>query len=134
MLCTRNTPQRRKAASKTSSLPVSAPVCDVAALEDGLLRVSAMVEDNNQIAELDCVSGIDDLWYDTVRKRIYATGTDGLAVYDQKDADHYTPMVKVASAAGAATSIWVPTLGRLFVSAPQVGNGEAAILVFEAPR
>ena len=31
-----------------------APVGDVAALEDGLLRVSAMVEDNNQIAELDC--------------------------------------------------------------------------------
>jgi acetyl coenzyme A synthetase (ADP forming)-like protein len=31
-----------------------APLCDVAALEDGLLRVSAMVEDNNRIAELDC--------------------------------------------------------------------------------
>lgn len=29
-------------------------VCDVAALEDGLLRVSAMVEDIPQIAELDC--------------------------------------------------------------------------------
>ena len=29
-------------------------VADVAALEDGLLRVSAMVEDNLQIAELDC--------------------------------------------------------------------------------
>ena len=28
--------------------------CDVAALEDGLLRVSAMVEDVPQIAELDC--------------------------------------------------------------------------------
>lgn len=28
--------------------------CDVAALEDGLLRVSAMVEDLPQIAELDC--------------------------------------------------------------------------------
>jgi len=87
-----------------------------------------------EIAELDCVSGIDDLWYDTARRRIYATGTDGLAIYDQKDADHYTPMVKVTSAPGAATSIWVPTLGRLFVSAPKVGNGEAAILVFEAPR
>ena len=87
-----------------------------------------------QIAELDCVSGIDDLWYDAARKRIYATGTDGIAVYDQKDADHYTPMMKVASASGAATSIWVPTLNRLFVSAPKVGDGEAAILVFEAPR
>lgn len=31
-----------------------APVCDVAALEDGLLRVSALVEDIPQIAELDC--------------------------------------------------------------------------------
>jgi acetyl coenzyme A synthetase (ADP forming)-like protein len=31
-----------------------APPCDVAALEDGLLRVSAMVEDIPQIVELDC--------------------------------------------------------------------------------
>ena len=31
-----------------------APVCDVRALQDGLLRVSAMVEDIPQIAELDC--------------------------------------------------------------------------------
>lgn len=31
-----------------------APACDVAALEDGLLRTSAMVEDIPQIAELDC--------------------------------------------------------------------------------
>jgi acetyl coenzyme A synthetase (ADP forming)-like protein len=30
------------------------PVCDVAALEDGLLRTSKMVEDIPQIAELDC--------------------------------------------------------------------------------
>jgi acyl-CoA synthetase (NDP forming) len=31
-----------------------APVCDVAALENALLRVSAMVEDIPQISELDC--------------------------------------------------------------------------------
>ncbi|MDQ5844368.1 MAG: acetate--CoA ligase family protein, partial [Acidobacteriota bacterium] len=31
-----------------------APVCDVTALEDALLRVSAMVEDIPQISELDC--------------------------------------------------------------------------------
>jgi acyl-CoA synthetase (NDP forming) len=30
------------------------PVCDVSALEEGLLRTSAMVEDIPQIAELDC--------------------------------------------------------------------------------
>jgi WD40 repeat protein len=89
-------------------------------------------ESGRQIAELDCVSGIDDLWYDAAHQRIYATGTDGIAVYGQTDADRYTPMVKVASAPGAATSIWVPTLNRLFVSAPKVGNADAAILSFEA--
>jgi acyl-CoA synthetase (NDP forming) len=31
-----------------------APVTDVAALQEGLLRISAMVEDLPQIAELDC--------------------------------------------------------------------------------
>ena len=30
------------------------PVCDVAALEDGLLRLSAMVDDIPQIVEIDC--------------------------------------------------------------------------------
>ena len=89
-------------------------------------------ETGKQIAALDCVSGIDDLWYDAARKRIYATGIDGIAVYDQKDPDHYAPMVKVTSAPGAATSLWAPSLNRLFVSAPNSGNGTAAILVFEA--
>jgi DNA-binding beta-propeller fold protein YncE len=84
-----------------------------------------------QIAELDCVSGIDDLWYDASRKRIYATGTDGIAVYDQTDADHYAPMVKVASAPNAATSIWVPAINRLYVSAPQGGTRDSEILVYE---
>ena len=32
----------------------NSPKCDVAALEEGLLRVSALVEDIPQIAELDC--------------------------------------------------------------------------------
>ena len=89
-------------------------------------------ETGRQIAALDCVSGIDDLWYDAARKRVYATGIDGIAVYDQKDADHYTPMVKVASSPGAATSLWAPSLNRLFVSAPNSGNETAALLVFEA--
>jgi DNA-binding beta-propeller fold protein YncE len=89
-------------------------------------------ETGKQVAALDCVEGIDDLWYDAARKRIYATGIDGIAVYDQMDADHYTPMAKLTSAPGAATSIWVPSLSLLFVSAPKAGNTDSAILVFEA--
>jgi len=89
-------------------------------------------ETGKQIAALDCVSGIDDLWYDAARSRIYATGIDGIAVYNQTDPDHYTQMTRIASSPGAATSIWVPSLSRLFVSAPKAGNTDSAILVFEA--
>ncbi len=38
MLCTRRTPQRRSAASNTSSLPVNAPVCELAAFDAAAVR------------------------------------------------------------------------------------------------
>ena len=42
MLLTRSTPLRRKAASSTSSLPVSAPVCEAAALAAAAVRPALM--------------------------------------------------------------------------------------------
>ena len=63
-----------------------------------------------------------DLWYHAVRRRIYATGIDGIAVYDQRDPDHYTPITAVANSPGAATSLALGAmLNRLFVSAPTTG-------------
>jgi hypothetical protein len=104
-------------------------------------------ESGKLIAEFDSVSGIDDLWYDAARQRIYATGSDGSAVYSQKDAAHYTPMLRVPSEPNAATSIWAPEFGRLYVSAPHGGTGsrdaspqrvtggrDAEILVYEPQR
>jgi DNA-binding beta-propeller fold protein YncE len=49
-------------------------------------------DSGKQITELDGVEGIDDLWYDAERNRIYASGGRGAAagfvyVYQQKDAD-----------------------------------------------
>ena len=38
MLSTRKTPERRKAAVKTSSLPASAPVCEAAACAASAVR------------------------------------------------------------------------------------------------
>jgi DNA-binding beta-propeller fold protein YncE len=82
----------------------------------------------------DSVSHIDDLWYDAAHKRIYATGDDFMAVYDQKDADHYSLMMKIPTAPHAPTSLWVPEFNRLYVSAPQNGDREAEILVYEPQR
>jgi hypothetical protein len=49
MLFTRNTPQRRKAAFSTSSLPVSDPVCEDGCLGGGL-RASGF-DDDDRLAQ-----------------------------------------------------------------------------------
>jgi DNA-binding beta-propeller fold protein YncE len=93
-------------------------------------------ESGKQIAQLAGVVGIDDLWYDAERQRIYASGGRGAAagfvyVYQQKDADHYELTAKVPTRANAQTSIWVPQLNRYYVSASANDREDAAILVFE---
>jgi DNA-binding beta-propeller fold protein YncE len=93
-------------------------------------------ESGKQIAQLDGVDGIDDLWYDAERNRIYASGGRGSAagfvyVYQQKDADRYELAAKTPTRANAQTSIWVPELNRYYVSASANDKEDAAILVFE---
>jgi DNA-binding beta-propeller fold protein YncE len=93
-------------------------------------------ESGNQITQLDGVSGIDDLWYDAARKRIYASGgreseAGFVYVYQQRDADHYELIAKIPTRANAQTSIWVPQLNRYYVSASGNDKEDAAILVFE---
>ena len=88
-------------------------------------------ESGKQITQLDSVPSIDGVWYDAMRKRIYVTGNGFIAVYDQKGADDYTPMVKVATEADSQPSIWVPQFNRLYFSVPQAGNRDAEILVYE---
>lgn len=93
-------------------------------------------ESGRQITQLEGVNGIDDLWYDAQRNRIYASGgrgsTNGFVyVYQQQDPDHYDLTAKVPTRANAQTSIWVPQLNRYYVSASANDKEDAAILVFE---
>ena len=88
-------------------------------------------DSGKQITQLESVPSIDGVWYDAVRKRIYVTGNGAIAVYDQKGADDYAPMVKVSSGTDSQPSLWVPQFNRLYISVPQDGNRDAEILVYE---
>jgi len=97
-------------------------------------------ESGKQITQLEGVAGIDDLWFDAARKRIYASGgreSDAgtipgfVYVYQQSDADHYELIAKVPTRPNSQTSIWVPQLNRYYVSASANDKEDAAILVFE---
>jgi len=88
-------------------------------------------ESGKQVTQLESIPSIDGLWYDATRKRIYVTGDGFIAVYQQKSADEYMPMAKVATEADTQPSIWVPQFNRLYISVPKGGSHEAEVLVYE---
>ena len=109
-------------------------------LFDGVRNPATLIvldtESGKEISRLEGVAGIDDLWYDARRSRVYASGGRGfdvgsVYVYQQKDADHYELIAKVPTAPGAGTSFWSPEMNLYFVAAPASDKDEAAILVFE---
>jgi DNA-binding beta-propeller fold protein YncE len=86
------------------------------------------------IQKLPAVGDCDDVFYDTTRKRIYATGGDGeISVFEQKDPDHYTELARIATVKGARTSFFSSELNRLFLAVRREGSQSAAVQVF-APQ
>jgi DNA-binding beta-propeller fold protein YncE len=89
-----------------------------------------------QIAAIDCVGDADDVWIDRDTRRIYVSGGEGyVSVIEQTDADHYNALDKVATAAGARTSIFVPSWHKLYVAAPRRQRQASELRVFDiAPK
>jgi len=89
-----------------------------------------------EVANLPTVEGMDGVYFDTARKRIYVSGGRDYDVgyvftYQQKDADHYETIGKIPTKPRAGTSFWSPELNRYYVAAPAHDNDGAGILVFE---
>jgi DNA-binding beta-propeller fold protein YncE len=91
-----------------------------------------------EVAHLPMPEGMDGVYFDAARKRVYVSGGRDLPVgfafvYQQKDADHYETIGKIPTRGGAGTSFWSPELNRYYVAAPANDKDEAAILVY-APQ
>jgi DNA-binding beta-propeller fold protein YncE len=83
------------------------------------------------IAKIPTVGDSDDVFYDPARKRIYASGGEGaVAVLQQQDPDHYQEIARLPTVKGARTSLFVPELGRLFLSVRKHSSEDAAIRVY----
>jgi DNA-binding beta-propeller fold protein YncE len=92
-------------------------------------------QSGKEIAHLPTAEGMDGVYFDRQRKRIYVSGgrelSDGFAyVYQQQDANHYEVLAKISTRSGAGTSFWSPELDRYFVAAPANDKQDAAILVY----
>ncbi len=91
-----------------------------------------------EVAHLPTAEGMDGVYFDAGRKRVYVSGGRELPVgfayvYQQKDADHYETIGRIPTRGGAGTSFWSPELNRYYVGASATAKEEAAILVY-APQ
>ncbi len=72
------------------------------------------------VASVPIPGGVDDLWYDGGRKKIYASCGDGaIAVVGQVDADHYEPLATIPTIKGVRTSFFDTEAGRLYLGVPR---------------
>lgn len=85
-------------------------------------------------------SSSDDIYYDSSNGRLYvissiqpvAQNPGIIDVIQQKDADHYEKIATYATGPGARDGLFVPELGKLFVSSPRQATGQGGeYLVYE---
>ena len=93
-------------------------------------------QSGKEVAHLPTVEGMDGVYFDAARRRVYISGGRGFDVgnifaYQQLDADHYETIGKIRTRPGAGTSFWSSELNRYYVAAPAHDQEGAAILVFE---
>jgi len=86
------------------------------------------------VAELPCILGVDDLWFDPSRQRIYATGAGAIDVFQRINGDRYANMARIAIGAGAgSTSLRLKTRTQdsLYVSSPNtLPQGGSQVLLY----
>jgi YVTN family beta-propeller protein len=83
------------------------------------------------VQNLPAVGDCDDVFYDKIRRRIYASGGDGaISIFEQRDADHYMESARISTVKGARTSLFSPELDRLFLAVRRHASQSAAIQVF----
>jgi DNA-binding beta-propeller fold protein YncE len=90
------------------------------------LNPSLVVMDSDSgkvVARAPIPDDVDDLSFDSTRKRIFAScGAGAIAVLRQIDADHYESLGTIATAKRARTSIFNADTGHLYLAVPRIAE------------
>lgn len=88
-------------------------------------------ESGKMVGELDVAGDVDDIFYDAMAERLYASCGEGfLSVFQQTDTDHYKVMAKISTAKGARTSLFVSQQRCLYLAVPHQGEQPAEVRVY----
>ena len=104
-----------------------------AALQPGRLTVVDS-DSGGVVANLPCVLGVDDLWFNSSRNRIYAPGAGFIDVFQAEERGRYTAIAHIPVGAGAGSTsfhIKTRTQDSLYMSWPNMlPQGGSEVLLF----
>jgi DNA-binding beta-propeller fold protein YncE len=102
---------------------------------EGDVRGSIVIIDTQtgkELQKLPIGSWVDSMYYDSRRRRIYAsTGVGEVFTYERQSDGSYRALEPVDTAVMARTSLFSAELDRLFVMVPHLGWTTAKVLVFK---
>ncbi len=87
-------------------------------------------ESGKVVSSLPGAAMVDDMAYDSSRKRIYFAGTLFIDVFQQADADHYDRIGHIPTSFRAKTAILIPELNRYYLGVPHHENQTAEVRVY----
>jgi DNA-binding beta-propeller fold protein YncE len=89
-------------------------------------------ESGDVVAKIDISGDVDEVFYDSNRRRIYAIcGAGKIDIIEQNDANRYVVATTINTADGARTGLFVPERDALFVAVPHHGSQRAEIREYE---
>ena len=112
------------------------------AFDEGSHRLFVGTRDPSMLLVLDTNSGkvvsnysapamVDDMAFDSQRKRVYFAGTEFLDVFQQTDADHYERSGHIATSFRAKTAILIPELNKYYLAVPHHEKQVAELRVYD---
>lgn len=88
-------------------------------------------ETGKSVANLSIRKNADGIYLDAKRSLIYISCGEGfIEVIQQKDADHYLNVDKIATVKGAGTSLFSTASSQLYLAVPQTENNPAELRVY----
>lgn len=85
-------------------------------------------ESGDAVAKIDLSGDVDEVFYDSKRRRIYAIcGVGKIDIIEQNDPNTYVLATTIQTADGARTGLFAPERDALFVAVPHRGSQRAEI-------
>ncbi|UAK25796.1 YncE family protein [Sphingomonas nostoxanthinifaciens] len=81
------------------------------------------------LSTTDCPNGSDDVAFDAKGQRLFVSASDGFAVLKRRDADHFA-LVQTGTRRGAKTSVYVPSVGKLFIGHAATGADPTSLDIY----